>query len=116
MRISDWSSDVCSSDRWSRESAQLWTDFAAELEETTGIALAHRNRGGLALLLGEAEVEQRRREIALMKQQAGATGFDCEIIDPRAVRAMLPRLRPGAEVAGASLGRAWCRGRVGQTV
>src|SRR3546814_3550343 len=33
---------------WSRESAQLWTDFAAELEETTGIALAHRNRGGLA--------------------------------------------------------------------
>src|SRR3546814_13527503 len=56
---------------WSRESAHLWTGFAAELEETTGIALAHRNRGGLALLLGEAEVEQRRREIALMKQQIG---------------------------------------------
>lgn len=88
---------------WSRESAYLWRDFAAELREETGIDVAHRfGDGGVELLLGEAEVEERRRFIAQMRSQAGPGGFDCEIIGPDEFQKMVPGARLGEELAGAS--------------
>ncbi len=87
---------------WSRESAGLWGDFAAELEEGTGIGVAHRNDGGLQILVGEEEREERRRQMDIMRQQAGPEGYDCEIIEPEEVRQMLPKLRIGDTVTGAS--------------
>ena len=42
---------------------------------------SHRGGGGLELQLGEAEVEERKRFIEKMRNQAGPEGFDCEIID-----------------------------------
>ena len=90
---------------WSRESARLYRDFAAELKEGSGVAVAHRNDGGMHILLGEAEREQRRREMDIMRQQAGVDGFECEIIEREEVEKMLPGVRLGDEVVGASFSK-----------
>ena len=90
---------------WSRESARLYRDFAAELKEGSGVAVAHRNDGGMHILLGEAEREQRRREMDIMRQQAGVDGFECKIIEREEVEKMLPGVRLGDEVVGASFSK-----------
>lgn len=87
---------------WSRESSKLWDDFAPELLETTGIDVAYRNGGGLQFMLGDEEMEQRRAEIAQMRQQAGPAGYDCEIITREEAQQMLPDVRIGEAVSGAS--------------
>ena len=90
---------------WSRESAHLYHDFSAELKECSGTDIAHRNDGGMHLLLGEAEHEQRRREMDIMRQQAGADGFECEIIEREDVAKMLPGVRLGDDVVVASFSK-----------
>lgn len=87
---------------WSRESAELYHKFSAELLESSGTDIAHRNDGGMHLLLGEDEREQRRREMDIMIQQAGTARFDCEIIEREDVEKMLPGVRLGDNVVGAS--------------
>jgi glycine/D-amino acid oxidase-like deaminating enzyme len=90
---------------WSRESANLYHDFTAELREYSGTDIAHRNDGGMHLLLGEAEREQRRREMDIMRQQAGADDYECEIIEREDVAKMLPGVRLGDDVVGASFSK-----------
>jgi len=87
---------------WSRESAQLFGDFAAELKDGSGTDIAHRNDGGMHLLLGEDERDRRRREMDIMTQQAGTDGFQCEIIEREEAEKMLPGVRLGKDVVGAS--------------
>ena len=87
---------------WSRESATLWTDFAADLHDSAGIDVSHRNDGGMNLLLGDEEVEARQRDIDAMRQQAGPDGYDCEIIDRDAIQDLLPGIRIGDAVTAAS--------------
>ncbi len=87
---------------WSRESAALYGAFAAELKELTGIDIAYRNAGGLQLLLGEEERARRACEIAEMRRQAGDAGFECEIVERAEVERLVPGLRLGKTVVGAS--------------
>ncbi|MEM9682131.1 MAG: FAD-dependent oxidoreductase [Pseudomonadota bacterium] len=87
---------------WSRESSHLWDDFAVELQELTGIDVDYRNAGGLQLLLGEEEVEKKRSDIAKMRQQAGPARYDCDIITRAEAQEMLPNVRVGDAVSGAS--------------
>ncbi|MEC8369221.1 MAG: FAD-dependent oxidoreductase, partial [Pseudomonadota bacterium] len=76
-----------------------------ELREFSGTDIAHRNDGGMHLLLGEAEREQRRREMDIMRQQAGADGFECEIIEREEAEKMMPGVRLGDDVVGASFSK-----------
>jgi glycine/D-amino acid oxidase-like deaminating enzyme len=87
---------------WSRESARLWSGFAAELTDITGVSIAHRNDGGMMLLLGDEEVEKRKIEIAEMSKQSGTTGYDCEIITHADIQAYFPDIKLGKAVTGAS--------------
>jgi glycine/D-amino acid oxidase-like deaminating enzyme len=87
---------------WSRESAHLWNEFARELEDVSGIHVAHQNEGGLNLLLGEEELAKRRGEIAQMRKQAGPAGYDCEIIGRDEAQKMLPDATLGKDVVAAS--------------
>jgi glycine/D-amino acid oxidase-like deaminating enzyme len=88
---------------WSRESAHLWSEFAAALREESGVDVAHRfGGGGVELLLGADEVEERKRFIEQMRNQAGPAGFDCEIIGRDDLQKMLPGVRLGDELSGAS--------------
>ena len=89
---------------WSRESAHLWTHFADDLQDSAGIHVNYQNGGGLNLLLSEEERDTCRRNIDIMRQQAGADGYDAEIIERDEIQKLVPGLRIGDEVAGASFG------------
>jgi glycine/D-amino acid oxidase-like deaminating enzyme len=89
---------------WSRESAHLWKDFAGDLQDSANIDVNHQNEGGLNLLLSDEERENCRRTIDMMRQQAGPDGYDAEIIDRNEVQKMVPSLRVGEGVVGASFG------------
>ena len=87
---------------WSRESAMLWGDFAAELRDVADVDVAHRGGGGIELLLGDEELETRKRYIAEMQAQAEEIPYEGEIIGRREVEEMLPGVRLGQNVVGAS--------------
>ena len=89
---------------WSRESSHLWTNFADDLLDNSGIHVNYQNGGGLNLLLSEEERENCRRSIDIMRQQAGIDGYDAEIVERDEIQKMIPGLRVGDEVAGASFG------------
>lgn len=88
--------------RWTRRSADLWDVFAAELTEATGISPEHEHRGGLAYCLGEDGFEARRTAILRLHNQAGPEVYGLEMLERPALERMLPGLRLGPEVTGAS--------------
>ena len=89
---------------WSRESSHLWGDFADDLNDSAGLDVNHQNGGGINLLLSEEERETCRRNIDIMRQQAGAEGYDAEIIERDEIQKMVPGLKVGPGVAGGSFG------------
>lgn len=80
---------------FSRRSLSLWPDFAAALEEETGIGVDYRAHGILGVALNGAQGE------ALAKQLQGlcARGGNVSLISGEAARALEPALSP-AIVAG----------------
>lgn len=85
---------------WTARSVGLWPAFAAALEDETGIDVGYRQAGGLHLCLGESEVRNRIRFIAMMKE--GVAGYQVEMLDRAATRELAPAV--GEAVTGAS----WC--------
>lgn len=82
-----------------------WGDFCAALTDEVSIDLQYERPGGLTFCLGEAEYEQRRTKLLRLHNQLGADERDWEMLDRDAVAKLLPRVRLGADVAGASFGR-----------
>ncbi|MFN4090177.1 MAG: NAD(P)/FAD-dependent oxidoreductase [Alphaproteobacteria bacterium] len=89
---------------WTRQSADLYPDFAAELRETAGIDVAYEKPGGLTLCLGDAEYENQSRVIGHLRQQAGPGRYDGDMVSRRDVETALPGVTLGREVTGGS----WC--------
>ena len=89
----------------SRRSAELWPEFARELAERTGIALEHEKRGGLAFCFGEAAFETRRAMLAKLRADCGSNDEDFDMLERGALERLVPRVRFGPEVTGASFGR-----------
>lgn len=87
---------------WSRRSAKLYPSFAAELKENTGVDIGHANPGGLELLLGDEELAHRRHFIGQIYQQGGGNEYEVEFLDRKQTESMLPGIRLGDEVVGAS--------------
>lgn len=87
---------------WTRRSAGLYADFAAELKETTGVDVGHANPGGLDLMLGDSEMAQRRHFLGQIYQQGGGADYEVEFLDRKQVEDMLPGVGLGDEVVGAS--------------
>jgi glycine/D-amino acid oxidase-like deaminating enzyme len=87
--------------QWTRRSAALWPEFAADLLALTGIDVEYDRRGGFSLCLSEAELETRATMVA---QSAARPGMpdDVAIVDPAFIRERLPEIGP--DVIGAS----WC--------
>jgi len=84
---------------WTRASADLWPEFAAELEAETGVALGYARPGGIELCLSAAELGARGAEMARLEAQS-AGRFHFEMLDRRALARHLPPL--GEAVLGAS--------------
>lgn len=87
---------------WSRRSATLYPEFAAELKEHTGVDVGHANPGGLELLLGEQELAHRQHYIGQIYQQGGGEDYEVEFIDRKQVEDLLPGVALGDDVIGAS--------------
>lgn len=88
--------------RWTRRSADLWTAFAGEIQDLSGIDPEHQQQGGVSFCLGEAEFEQRRTTILRMHNQVEPWVYETRMIDRREVEALFPGVRFGPEVVGAS--------------
>src|SRR3546814_6163907 len=115
MRISDWSSDVCSSDL---------RDFAGLAVASHGRGFGRELRQRLDRLLGashrvtlkrmaKAEQEQQQRAFGPCAQRSGAGGsnqhqrVDLELLHPKVVVRLAPREEPAEEI-GIALA---CRGK-----
>src|SRR3546814_16461389 len=102
MRMSDWSSDVCSSDRRSWEGV---SGFAARFDEAGGTRL------GRGLAAPEDELEHRVETLAFVYG-----GFDQYLLlveRPRAARAQQRAVAEQLDAAGRQTGRTsreerWC--------
>ena len=85
---------------WSRESSDLWPDFAELLVEETGINVGHHRPGGLELCLNEAEYTDFENSINRMHNQPNVGENGRRMISGDEVRRMEPNV--GSEVVGAS--------------
>ncbi len=90
----------------SRHAAQLWPEFALSLGHETGVALNYENRGGLHFCLGEQEWAQRKVKLDAWHAQAADEPPCTRMLDRGQLQAMLPGVRLGPDVSGASLGEA----------
>ena len=89
-----------------RDSVHLWSEFSTELTDATAIDLQYERNGGLTLCLGEAEYERRRGDLQRLHDQLGGGAEpDWQMFDRHALVKLLPKVKLGAEVAGASFGR-----------
>lgn len=89
--------------RWSRLSSELWTAFAAELREATGVDPMHERRGGVSICLSEQELEDRRRLLEQIHLEQGETHFEYQVIGSEELKRMIPAIGP--EVVGATCTR-----------
>jgi len=88
--------------RLTRRSADLWPELAQELGEASGIALDYRRSGGLHFCLGTDEYDARTSAIARLASEFGSESYDTQMIERSALERMLPGVRLGQEVSGAS--------------
>jgi hydrogen cyanide synthase HcnC len=89
--------------RWTRLSSELWTRFAAELKEASGVDPLHERQGGYSICLSEDELAGRRRMLEQIHAEQGETNFEYEIVDRAELKRRLPAVGP--EAVGASYTR-----------
>lgn len=103
--VQDKGMDMPAYQRLTRASADLWPNFSTELTDTTAIDLQYERNGGLTICLGEGEFEQQHAMLLRLHSQLGTSELDFEMLDRSSLAKLLPRVRLGAEVTGASFGR-----------
>ncbi|MFD1883044.1 NAD(P)/FAD-dependent oxidoreductase [Paracoccus pacificus] len=86
--------------RWTRHSSDVWADFAGLLTEDSGISPDYERPGGVHFVLSEAELDEKRDQIARMHNAHGAAGYQVEILDRKQLDDVFPGLGP--DVVGAS--------------
>ena len=87
---------------WSIEAADKWPAFAEKLKSETGIDLQYQKTGGLEICLGEEEYQERIRFIEEMRRESRNGIYDCEMLSSKDLQQMLPKIKIGEEVSGAS--------------
>lgn len=83
------------------QATRKWPSFAELLEKRSGVRLDYGKPGGLFICLGEAGFEQGRLKMKALADQS-PTGYDCEMIDRLQLEKMIPRMKLGPKVSGAS--------------
>lgn len=81
-----------------RESARQWPDFAAGLEEETGVTVHFEQRGGVSLLLPEDDLAAKRAAMAELGDSIEPR-VPYEIVDGDEARRRLPCLGPDVAAA-----------------
>ncbi|WP_322096096.1 NAD(P)/FAD-dependent oxidoreductase [Pelagibius litoralis] len=93
-----------------RDSSDLWPQFAGELAEVAGVPVDYERKGGLAFCLGDRDFEARGLALHRLHNQLSAAEQDCEMLDRVALEKRLPRVEFGNNVSGASY--CWRDGQV----
>jgi glycine/D-amino acid oxidase-like deaminating enzyme len=88
--------------RWTRRSADLWPDFAADLRARTGINIKLRQTGGLSFCLGEAALRNRRDAISRLHNQIEPWSATINVLNRNELQRLLPGITLGPDVSGAS--------------
>ncbi|MGJ5205886.1 NAD(P)/FAD-dependent oxidoreductase [Bradyrhizobium sp. HKCCYLR20261] len=88
----------------SRRSVDMWSDFASELTGVAGMDLQYEQNGGLAFCLGEDAFEKRRLDLQRLHNQLGGADADWRMLDRTELGKLLPNVRLGPDLAGASFG------------
>jgi glycine/D-amino acid oxidase-like deaminating enzyme len=88
--------------RWTRQSADLWAEFAGELGGSSGLDLQHRQLGGLSFCIGEEALDEKRSAFARLHNQREPWSAEISVLERRELETLLPGVRLGAKVAGAS--------------
>jgi len=86
--------------RWTRRSSDEWAAFSDELQRATGVSSGHERPGGVTICLNDEELERRSQRMAQLHLEAGETQFEYEMLNPAALKKLIPAIGP--EVAGAS--------------
>lgn len=86
--------------RWSLASANLWTGYANELTALTGIDCGYRRTGGVWITTSEAEFAGHKALIARLHAEAGAEGYNAEILSRDDIERVMPGIGP--QVPGGS--------------
>jgi len=86
--------------KWSREAADLWPDFAAELRERTGVNVFHERKGSAIALLTPDEWDARAKQMAQLAREQNEIGFEYKMLDRKELADLVPGTGP--EVLGAS--------------
>ena len=87
---------------WCLEATERWPEFAQNLENETGFDLNYEKTGGLEICLGEEEHQERINFVEEMSQASKSGRYDCEMISKKELQSMLPKIKLGKEVSGAS--------------
>ena len=90
---------------WSLEATQMWPSFAERLEEESGVCINYEKPGGIFLCRGERGLAERREKLSQLAQQSGSGKYDCEIIDPSELQRLIPQMKLGTNITGASFSR-----------
>jgi len=80
---------------WSRESVDLWREFADDVEEDARMDVALRQPGGFQLALSDMEMERLCSTAGAINAQPGVTRYGYEVLDADEVRRRLPAVGPG---------------------
>ncbi|HEY5633880.1 MAG TPA: FAD-dependent oxidoreductase [Burkholderiaceae bacterium] len=86
--------------RWSLASANLWTEYASELNALTGIDCGYRRTGGVWITTSEEEFAGHKALIARLHAEAGAEGYNAEILSRDDIERVMPGIGP--QVPGGS--------------
>lgn len=89
----------------SRRSVDIWSDFASELTDLAKLDLQYEQNGGLAFCLGDDAFEKRRSDLQRLHNQLGGAEADWRMLDRAELTKLLPKVRLGPDVAGASFGQ-----------
>lgn len=87
---------------WSLESTQSWPGFAKKLLDRTGIDVFYKKTGGFGFCFTEQDFEERSRIIEKIRKEASPEPYECNMINREAIQDMLPEIRLGDAVIGAS--------------
>jgi len=87
---------------WTLDAVQAWPKFSEDLRENTGISVDFDQSGGFEVCLGEKELCQRKDVLEQMRHESKNGIYDCEILDRQTIQEMIPKLRLGKTVSGAS--------------
>lgn len=90
--------------QWTRTSVNLWAAFSGELANATGLNVEYDQNGGLTFCFSEAAFEQRHTTLLRLHDQLGAGAQDWEMLDRDGLAKLLPQVRLGPDVVGASFG------------